>query len=185
MAGRPPPAAARLFLQPGTVNPKDSSLCGPSPISTTGAPARRSGSERGRTAPNRPPKRDAMVGFIAIGVAVGAVARLIFAGPRHLRTLTALFIGTLGGMVGGVAANALTFRLIFELNVVSGAGAAFAAAVCWCWLSGQATVEVDRPRRGSRPVEGLLRRRLPVGLPLGDPCACRCARSGGLQAWCS
>lgn len=69
-----------------------------------------------------------MVGFIAIGVAVGAGARLIFTGPRHLRILTALFIGTLGAMIGGVAANALSFRIIFELNVVSGAGAAIAAA---------------------------------------------------------
>ena len=59
-----------------------------------------------------------MIGFIAFGLVVGVLARLLVPGRQHLTIWMTLLLGLIGSVVGGVIANALGTGDIFELNVL-------------------------------------------------------------------
>ncbi len=59
-----------------------------------------------------------MVGFVAAGVVVGLLARLIQPGRQRLTFGTTVLLGLVGSLLGGVVANAVGTGNIFELNVL-------------------------------------------------------------------
>jgi uncharacterized membrane protein YeaQ/YmgE (transglycosylase-associated protein family) len=69
-----------------------------------------------------------MIGFVAFGLVVGALARLVVPGRQHLSIVMTLVLGLVGSVVGGVVANAIGTGDIFELNFF-GSIVAIAAAV--------------------------------------------------------
>jgi uncharacterized membrane protein YeaQ/YmgE (transglycosylase-associated protein family) len=69
-----------------------------------------------------------VIGFIAFGLVVGVVARLLVPGRQHLSIVMTLVLGVVGSVVGGVVANALGTGDIFELNIL-GSLVAIATAV--------------------------------------------------------
>lgn len=69
-----------------------------------------------------------IIGFLAFGLVVGAVARLIKPGRQNLSLLMTLLLGVVGSVIGGVVANLLGTGSITELNML-GAIVAIIAAV--------------------------------------------------------
>ena len=69
-----------------------------------------------------------IIGFLAFGLVVGAVARLIKPGRQNLSLLMTLLLGVVGSVIGGVVANLLGTGSIMELNIL-GAIVAIIAAV--------------------------------------------------------
>ncbi|MFN2593935.1 MAG: GlsB/YeaQ/YmgE family stress response membrane protein [Actinomycetota bacterium] len=59
-----------------------------------------------------------MIGFIAAGLVIGAIARLLLPGRHHLGILATLVLGLAGSIIGGTAANAIGKGDVFELNMV-------------------------------------------------------------------
>ncbi|GAA1296232.1 hypothetical protein [Saccharothrix xinjiangensis] len=59
-----------------------------------------------------------MIGFIAAGLIIGALARLIKPGKQHLGVVATLLLGLVGSVIGGTIANLLGTGGIFELNVL-------------------------------------------------------------------
>lgn len=86
-----------------------------------------------------------MIGFIAFGLVVGVLARLLVPGRQELSLGMTVLLGMAGSIVGGVVANALGTGDIWELNIV-GSLVAIAASVVLV-IVGERT--------------GLLRRRFP------------------------
>lgn len=69
-----------------------------------------------------------MIGFIAFGLVVGVLARLLVPGRQELSLGMTVLLGMAGSIVGGVVANALGTGDIWELNIV-GSLVAIAASV--------------------------------------------------------
>ena len=69
-----------------------------------------------------------MLGFIAFGLVVGILARIIVPGRQDLSIRMTVLLGMIGSVVGGLVANALGTGDIFELNVV-GSLVAIAASI--------------------------------------------------------
>ena len=69
-----------------------------------------------------------MIGFLAFGLVVGFLARLLLPGPQHIGILWTLALGVAGSLIGGTIANALGSGDIWELNFI-GAIAAIVSAV--------------------------------------------------------
>jgi uncharacterized membrane protein YeaQ/YmgE (transglycosylase-associated protein family) len=57
-----------------------------------------------------------MIGFIAAGLIIGLLARLLLPGRQRIGLALTLLLGVLGSVVGGVVANLLGTGRIFELN---------------------------------------------------------------------
>lgn len=57
-----------------------------------------------------------MIGFIAAGLVIGVLARLLRPGRQHMSFLTTIILGLVGSVIGGVVANALGTGDIMELN---------------------------------------------------------------------
>lgn len=70
-----------------------------------------------------------MLGFIAFGLVVGVLARLVLPGRQHLSLLATLLVGLIGSVVGGVVANALGTGDMFELNFLGATVAVISAAL--------------------------------------------------------
>lgn len=70
-----------------------------------------------------------MIGFIAAGLVVGILARLIRPGRQHLSVVMTLLLGLVGSVIGGVVANALGTGDIFELNAIGFLVAVIAAVI--------------------------------------------------------
>jgi uncharacterized membrane protein YeaQ/YmgE (transglycosylase-associated protein family) len=75
-----------------------------------------------------------MIGFIAAGIVIGILARLILPGRQRIGILMTILAGVLGSIVGGVIANALGTGGIWELNFI-GFIAATGAAVLFVALA--------------------------------------------------
>ncbi len=69
-----------------------------------------------------------MIGFIAFGLVVGAVARLIKPGRQNLSILATLGLGLVGSVIGGTVAVLLGTGDVWELDFV-GSVVAIGAAV--------------------------------------------------------
>src|SRR5919112_2732050 len=65
-----------------------------------------------------------MIGFLAFGLVVGLIARLLLPGRQKIGLLWTLVLGVIGSLIGGTIANALQSGSIWELNFVG-----FVAAV--------------------------------------------------------
>lgn len=59
-----------------------------------------------------------MIGFVAAGLVIGVVARLVKPGNQRLSLLATVLVGLGGSVIGGVVANAIGTGDLFELNVV-------------------------------------------------------------------
>ena len=59
-----------------------------------------------------------LIGFLAFGLVVGAVARLIKPGKQHLNVWMTLLLGVVGSLVGGLVASLLGTGNIWELNII-------------------------------------------------------------------
>jgi len=70
-----------------------------------------------------------MFGFIAFGLVVGVLARIIAPGPHRIGLLMTLALGLVGSIIGGTVANALGTGDILELNVIGACVAVASAAV--------------------------------------------------------
>jgi uncharacterized membrane protein YeaQ/YmgE (transglycosylase-associated protein family) len=69
-----------------------------------------------------------MIGFLAFGLFVGLIARLLLPGRQKIGLLWTLLLGVIGSIIGGTIAQALRSGSIWELNFV-GAVCAIAASV--------------------------------------------------------
>jgi uncharacterized membrane protein YeaQ/YmgE (transglycosylase-associated protein family) len=69
-----------------------------------------------------------ILGFIAFGLFVGVVARLLKPGKENLGWLGTLGLGVAGSLIGGVVASFLGTGDIWELNIL-GAVVAIIAAI--------------------------------------------------------
>ena len=65
-----------------------------------------------------------MIGFLAAGLVIGLLARLLLPGRQKIGLLWTLLLGVIGSLIGGTIANALNTGDIWELNVIG-----FVAAV--------------------------------------------------------
>ena len=71
-----------------------------------------------------------IIGFLAFGLFVGVVARLIKPGKENLGWIGTLLLGVLGSLVGGVVAKYVTDTGdFFELNILGGIIAIIAAVL--------------------------------------------------------
>jgi uncharacterized membrane protein YeaQ/YmgE (transglycosylase-associated protein family) len=59
-----------------------------------------------------------IIGFIVVGLIIGALARLVLPGRQSLSIGLTLLLGVLGAVIGGVIASLLGTGDIFELNVI-------------------------------------------------------------------
>ncbi len=59
-----------------------------------------------------------IIGFIVVGLIIGALARLVLPGRQSLSIGLTLLLGVLGAVIGGVIASLLGTGDIFELNVL-------------------------------------------------------------------
>lgn len=59
-----------------------------------------------------------MIGFVAAGIVVGVLARLIHPGRQHVTAGTTVLLGLVGSVVGGLVANAVGTGDLLELNVL-------------------------------------------------------------------
>ncbi|NJD10377.1 MAG: hypothetical protein FIB01_08000 [Gemmatimonadetes bacterium] len=89
-----------------------------------------------------------MIGFLAFGLFVGAMARLIKPGRQHLSLGMTLALGVVGSIIGGVVASALGTGDLMELNVL-GAVVAIVAAVLLIGVAEQ--VSAKRGTGGPTP----------------------------------
>lgn len=48
-----------------------------------------------------------IVGYLVIGLVIGALARLVVPGPQHIGLLLTILLGVVGAVVGGLIASAL------------------------------------------------------------------------------
>ena len=69
-----------------------------------------------------------MIGFLAFGLVVGLLARLLLPGRQKIGLVWTVVLGVIGSIIGGTIANALRSGSIWELNFV-GAVAAIGASV--------------------------------------------------------
>lgn len=69
-----------------------------------------------------------IIGFLAFGLVVGALARLIKPGRQRLSIGMTLLLGVAGSLIGGIVASLLGTGTFFELNIL-GAVVAIIAAV--------------------------------------------------------
>ena len=70
-----------------------------------------------------------MIGFIAFGLVVGALARLMVPGRQHLSLGMTVLLGVIGSVVGGIVANALGTGDLLELDFVGAVVAVLASVV--------------------------------------------------------
>ena len=70
-----------------------------------------------------------MFGFIAFGLLVGVLARIVAPGSHRIGLLMTLALGLVGSIIGGTVANALGTGDILELNWVGAIVAIASAAV--------------------------------------------------------
>lgn len=89
-----------------------------------------------------------IIGFLAFGLFVGAMARLIKPGRQHLSLGMTLALGVVGSIIGGVVASALGTGDLMELNVL-GAVVAIVAAVLLIGVAEQ--VSAKRGTGGPTP----------------------------------
>jgi len=87
-----------------------------------------------------------MIGFLAAGLIIGALARLFRPGPDHIGLLWTLVIGVVGAVIGGVIASVLGTGDIWELNVI-GFIAAVIAAIVLLGIAENAGIGRDKPSR--------------------------------------
>jgi uncharacterized membrane protein YeaQ/YmgE (transglycosylase-associated protein family) len=88
-----------------------------------------------------------MIGFIAFGIFVGIVARLILPGRQKIGILMTILLGVIGSLIGGLIANALQSGSIWELNFVGGV-AAIASAVIVLAVAERSGLTQGRGSRG-------------------------------------
>lgn len=69
-----------------------------------------------------------MIGFLAFGLVVGVLARLIVPGRQRLGLLMTLLLGVAGSLIGGAVASALGTGDMWELNFLGAVVAILAAA---------------------------------------------------------
>lgn len=69
-----------------------------------------------------------ILGFIAFGLFVGIVARLLVPGRQKIGLLRTLFLGVVGSLVGGLVASLIDTGDVFELNFIGAVVAILAAA---------------------------------------------------------
>ena len=70
-----------------------------------------------------------MIGFIAAGLVIGVLARLLRPGRQHMTFVTTIILGLVGSVIGGLVANALGTGDIFELNFLGFVVSVIAAIV--------------------------------------------------------
>ena len=70
-----------------------------------------------------------MIGFIAFGLVVGVLARVLVPGKQQLTVLTTVLLGLIGSVVGGLVANALGTGDLLELNFLGAVVAILASVV--------------------------------------------------------
>ena len=58
-----------------------------------------------------------ILGLIAVGLVIGALARLLQPGRQRMSILATLFLGVVGAVIGGLIADWLDVGSITELNV--------------------------------------------------------------------
>lgn len=64
------------------------------------------------------PKGRRVIGFVAAGLVIGVMARLVKPGNQRFSLLATVLVGLGGSVIGGVVANAIGTGDLFELNVV-------------------------------------------------------------------
>jgi uncharacterized membrane protein YeaQ/YmgE (transglycosylase-associated protein family) len=90
-----------------------------------------------------------VIGFIAFGLVVGFLARVLVPGRQRLGIRMTLVLGLLGSVVGGIVANALGTGDIFELNFL-GSVVAIMTAVVLIVVGDRVGVLTARDRRANR-----------------------------------
>jgi uncharacterized membrane protein YeaQ/YmgE (transglycosylase-associated protein family) len=91
-----------------------------------------------------------IIGFIAFGLFVGVVARLLLPGRQKIGLLRTLFLGVVGSLVGGLVASAIDTGDVWELNFV-GAVVAIVAAAALLGAAQSAGLLGDRRRDQLQP----------------------------------
>ena len=59
-----------------------------------------------------------MIGFLAAGLVIGVLARILLPGRQKIGFLWTLALGVIGSVIGGEIANALQKGSVWELNFV-------------------------------------------------------------------
>ncbi len=70
-----------------------------------------------------------MIGFIVVGLIIGALARLLKPGKQGLGLLTTLLLGVVASVIGGTIAAVFGSGSIWELNIFGTIIAVIAAVV--------------------------------------------------------
>jgi uncharacterized membrane protein YeaQ/YmgE (transglycosylase-associated protein family) len=86
-----------------------------------------------------------LIGLLAVGLIIGALARLIKPGRQRLSLLGTVALGVMGALAGGIVASLLGTGDIFELNVLGFVVAVIAAVL----LVGAAEGMSKRSRPGA------------------------------------
>lgn len=86
-----------------------------------------------------------LIGFLAFGLFVGALARLLLPGRQKIGLALTLLLGVLGSVVGGVIANLIGSGDIFELNII---GAIVAVLASVGLLAAAESAGIGAPDKG-------------------------------------
>jgi uncharacterized membrane protein YeaQ/YmgE (transglycosylase-associated protein family) len=70
-----------------------------------------------------------LIGFLIIGLVIGALARLFKPGKQRLSLLATLGLGCVGALIGGIVASLLGTGAITELNFLGFVVAVIAAVL--------------------------------------------------------
>lgn len=70
-----------------------------------------------------------IIGFLVIGLVIGALARLFKPGKQRLSMLATLGLGCVGALIGGIVASLLGTGGITELNILGFIVAVIAAVL--------------------------------------------------------
>jgi uncharacterized membrane protein YeaQ/YmgE (transglycosylase-associated protein family) len=86
-----------------------------------------------------------VIGFLVVGLIIGALARLIKRGKQDLSIFATLLLGLVGSVIGGTVANILGTGDIFELNFVGFVVAVIAAVLLVGVAEGISNRQKDEP----------------------------------------